>query len=51
MKDVLSAAQDAIGEVLLGKSQAIKLALACILAKGHLLIIKINVLIPRLSGN
>ena len=38
MKDVLSAAQDAIGEVLLGKSQAIKLALACILAKGHLLI-------------
>ena len=26
MKDVLSAAQDAIGEVLLGKSQAIKLA-------------------------
>lgn len=38
MKDVLSAAQDAIGEVLLGKSQAIKLALVCILAKGHLLI-------------
>lgn len=38
MKDVLSAAQDAIGEVLLGKSQAIKLALTCILAKGHLLI-------------
>ena len=38
MKDVLSAAQDAIGEVLLGKSQAIKLALACILAKVHLLI-------------
>lgn len=38
MKDVLSAAQNAIGDVLLGKSQAIKLALTCILAKGHLLI-------------
>ncbi|WP_425054423.1 AAA family ATPase [Pseudomonas abyssi] len=38
MKDALSAAQDAIDKVLLGKSQSIKLALACILAKGHLLI-------------
>jgi len=38
MKDALSAAQDAIDKVLLGKSHSIKLALACILAKGHLLI-------------
>ena len=33
MKDALSAAQDAIDKVLLGKSHSIKLALACILAK------------------
>ena len=38
MRDALSAAQDAIDKVLLGKSHSIKLALACILAKGHLLI-------------
>ena len=38
MKDALKAAQDSIDQVLLGKSRAVKLALACILAKGHLLI-------------
>lgn len=29
---------DAIGEIILGKNTAIKLALACLIAKGHLLI-------------
>lgn len=38
MKDALKAAQDSIDQVLLGKSRAVKLALTCILAKGHLLI-------------
>ncbi|PKM05318.1 MAG: AAA family ATPase [Gammaproteobacteria bacterium HGW-Gammaproteobacteria-6] len=38
MKDVLSQALDAIDQVLLGKQRAVKLAVACILAKGHLLI-------------
>lgn len=38
MKDALKAAQESIDQVLLGKSRAVKLALTCILAKGHLLI-------------
>ena len=38
MKDVLVRAMDAINQVLLGKPQAVKLAVACILARGHLLI-------------
>src|SRR5690554_2070430 len=38
MKDVLSNATDAINQVLLGKQHAVKLAVACILARGHLLI-------------
>lgn len=38
MKDVLSNATDAINRILLGKQHAVKLAVACILAKGHLLI-------------
>ncbi|MEL0168600.1 MAG: AAA family ATPase [Pseudomonadaceae bacterium] len=38
MKDVLQRAQAAMDQVLLGKPQATKLALTCILARGHLLI-------------
>lgn len=38
MKDVLKQAMDAINQVLLGKPQAVKLAMACIMARGHLLI-------------
>ncbi|WP_185266513.1 AAA family ATPase [Halopseudomonas xiamenensis] len=38
MRDVLKQATDAINQVLLGKQQAVRLAVACILAKGHLLI-------------
>ncbi|MEJ6656599.1 MAG: MoxR family ATPase [Pseudomonas sp.] len=38
MKDVLSNATDAINRILLGKQHAVKLAVACILARGHLLI-------------
>lgn len=38
MRDVLHQATEAIDGVLLGKQHAVKLAVACILAKGHLLI-------------
>ncbi len=38
MKDVLNRALDAVDQVLLGKHHAVKLAVACILARGHLLI-------------
>ncbi|PAU87227.1 AAA family ATPase [Pseudomonas jilinensis] len=38
MRDALDRALASVDEVLLGKQQAVKLALACILAKGHLLI-------------
>ena len=38
MRDLLRQATGAIDQVLLGKQQAVKLAVACILAKGHLLI-------------
>ena len=39
MKDVLKQALEAINQVLLGKPQAVKLAVACILARGHLQIL------------
>lgn len=38
MKDVLNRALEAVDQVLLGKHHAVKLAVACILARGHLLI-------------
>src|SRR5690606_20462746 len=38
MKDVLKHAVEAVNQVLLGKPQAVQLAVACILARGHLLI-------------
>lgn len=38
MKDVLKHAMEAINQVLLGKPHAVKLAVACMLARGHLLI-------------
>ncbi|MFN3580713.1 MAG: AAA family ATPase [Pseudomonas sp.] len=38
MKDALNSAMAAVDQVLLGKQQAVKLAVTCILAKGHLLI-------------
>ena len=37
-RDVLDTVVDQIGEVLLGKEQPVRLALACLLARGHLLI-------------
>ncbi|HDZ54879.1 hypothetical protein LCGC14_0227410 [marine sediment metagenome] len=38
MRDALNEALRAVDQVLLGKQQAVRLAVACILAKGHLLI-------------
>lgn len=38
MRDVLNGALYAVDQVLLGKQHAVKLAVACILARGHLLI-------------
>lgn len=38
MKDALKHAMEAINQVLLGKPHAVKLAVACMLARGHLLI-------------
>lgn len=38
MKDVLDRALAAVDQVVMGKEHAVKLAVACILAKGHLLI-------------
>ncbi len=38
VKQKLSAAQDALNDVLLGKEEQVRLALACLLAGGHLLI-------------
>ncbi|MFT6430511.1 MAG: MoxR-like ATPase [Halopseudomonas sp.] len=38
MKDVLNRALAAVDQVVMGKEHAVKLAIACILAKGHLLI-------------
>ena len=38
MKDVLNRALAAVDQVVMGKEHAVKLAVACILARGHLLI-------------
>ena len=37
-RKVVKRAQDALGEIILGKDEQIKLALSCLLARGHLLI-------------
>ena len=38
MKDVIQKTVDQIGSVVLGKERQIKLAIACLLSEGHLLI-------------